>query len=804
MTNIIVEGGPDRVSVVVPPSSIKVSYDVGRTGRRGSIWFSGSGAPGPLTLPEVELFVNDMYSDSITGKVYQYILLPNNTLDWVVSGQSTSGPPGPAGPKGDTGAPGPKGDTGPKGDKGDTGAQGPKGDKGDTGEQGPKGDTGETGPQGEPGPAGGGGGGAVSSVAGRTGAVVLSSADLTDVDTLVTDAELTTRLEAPGAVGFQPIAGAPTYVAERIILGVVGGALYSSSATAASRIDRLDGDTWTPVATVSGEGPMVRIYGTGDGEILVNRSQSMWKSAGWGAPDVTFSQVVEVRPPGHADRSQVRFHQGWGVDVRGQYIIATEYGTWGASRYAWLSSDNGTTFQRVFDFHDHPGGSTPNPGGAHLHGVAINLRDQTMFVIGGDAAAAGIYWAKLSNPTQWSPLAHQPTSSTGHKSIPTTIRETRWGMTLGSDNDPNGVWHIPHSSDHDYRLSFHLVFPFGRASTQLVGMHIHVDEWGVAWHLLSGAGVQPNYIVAFSGLGAYSVVLEDQNKRIFGANEPHTIFAHASRLWVTDSGGGYYVFARPRAGTPAPVVRDSGATLGGTANPDGSALAAGINAKAPGRGSVAVGAAEATGVDSVAIGRGASAQQNHSVAIGPAATTNPASSVAVAVGFSSTASGVSVGYGTRSAFLSAVALGYGAICDASNSIAIGYNAAAPANNNAVTAIGASSSSVGNGTAVGHSAAATYNAVAIGNEAKGAAGESVAIGRQAVATYSNSVALGHQTKTTRAHQVHFGPRHLELGAVAAAPAAPADGAQVFVRLSGGKHQLVVRFPSGADATIAQED
>lgn len=120
MTNVIVEGGPDRVSVVVPPSSIKVSYDVGRTGRRGSIWFSGSGAPGPLTLPEVELFVNDMYSDSITGKVYQYILLPNNTLDWVVSGQSTSGPPGPAGPKGD------------------------------------KGDQGEIGPQGEPGPAGSG------------------------------------------------------------------------------------------------------------------------------------------------------------------------------------------------------------------------------------------------------------------------------------------------------------------------------------------------------------------------------------------------------------------------------------------------------------------------------------------------------------------------------------------------------------------------------------------------------------------------------------------------------------------------
>lgn len=70
------------------------------------------------------------------------------------------GPPGPQGPKGDTGATGPqgpKGDTGdvgpqgPKGDPGDVGPQGPKGDKGDAGPQGPKGDTGDVGPQGEPG-----------------------------------------------------------------------------------------------------------------------------------------------------------------------------------------------------------------------------------------------------------------------------------------------------------------------------------------------------------------------------------------------------------------------------------------------------------------------------------------------------------------------------------------------------------------------------------------------------------------------------------------------------------------------------
>lgn len=115
-----------------------------------------------------------------TPGVYQQIIN-------LIEDGSFAGPPGPQGPKGDTGETGPqgpKGDTGaagpqgatgpqgpagergevgPQGPKGDTGAQGLQGPKGDLGEQGiqgpqgPKGDTGDTGPQGpqgEQGPAG--------------------------------------------------------------------------------------------------------------------------------------------------------------------------------------------------------------------------------------------------------------------------------------------------------------------------------------------------------------------------------------------------------------------------------------------------------------------------------------------------------------------------------------------------------------------------------------------------------------------------------------------------------------------------
>ena len=106
-----------------------------------------------------------------TPGVYQQIIN-------IIEAGAIAGPPGPQGPKGDTGEPGPqgtKGDTGetgpqgvtglqgpagergevgPRGEKGDTGAQGlqgPKGDRGEQGIQGPqgaKGDTGDTGPQG--------------------------------------------------------------------------------------------------------------------------------------------------------------------------------------------------------------------------------------------------------------------------------------------------------------------------------------------------------------------------------------------------------------------------------------------------------------------------------------------------------------------------------------------------------------------------------------------------------------------------------------------------------------------------------
>ena len=64
-----------------------------------------------------------------TPGVYQQIIN-------IIEAGAIAGPPGPQGPKGDTGEPGPQG---PKGDPGAKGETGPKGDMGDPGPQGPAG-----------------------------------------------------------------------------------------------------------------------------------------------------------------------------------------------------------------------------------------------------------------------------------------------------------------------------------------------------------------------------------------------------------------------------------------------------------------------------------------------------------------------------------------------------------------------------------------------------------------------------------------------------------------------------------------
>ena len=98
----------DTLSIVGPPDVVTLVTETGATGPRGSLWFTGAGMPSSLTIPDYDsLKVGDMYIDQNDGYIYQMILLPSNTLDWISVGMSMTGPTGPKGDTGDTGPAGP-------------------------------------------------------------------------------------------------------------------------------------------------------------------------------------------------------------------------------------------------------------------------------------------------------------------------------------------------------------------------------------------------------------------------------------------------------------------------------------------------------------------------------------------------------------------------------------------------------------------------------------------------------------------------------------------------------------------------
>ena len=82
----------DTLSVVGPPDVITLVTETGATGPRGSLWFTGTGMPSSLTIPDYDsLKVGDMYVDQNDGGIYQMILLPSNTTDWIKTGNTQGG-----------------------------------------------------------------------------------------------------------------------------------------------------------------------------------------------------------------------------------------------------------------------------------------------------------------------------------------------------------------------------------------------------------------------------------------------------------------------------------------------------------------------------------------------------------------------------------------------------------------------------------------------------------------------------------------------------------------------------------------
>jgi hypothetical protein len=85
MVDIVLDS--DELTVLGGPSQVSVQVDLGADGDRGSIFVVGTSEPNSITLNNIISGITvqpfDMYINTVTRKMYQYIAGDGGTLTWV-------------------------------------------------------------------------------------------------------------------------------------------------------------------------------------------------------------------------------------------------------------------------------------------------------------------------------------------------------------------------------------------------------------------------------------------------------------------------------------------------------------------------------------------------------------------------------------------------------------------------------------------------------------------------------------------------------------------------------------------------
>lgn len=535
---------------------------------------------------------------------------------------------------------------------------------------------------------------------------------------------------------------------------LVDGRILGASGTTWAWTDD-ECQTWETITTSGPPGTLTYVKPTADGEVLALMDKALWKSSGWGTPDLTFTKKVDVH-------GTCQF-QKWSLCGDGKKFLTTEYSAGAGfpdSRYARMSLDYGETWQIVYDSEALHGKEAADA--SHLHGCAYDPIDDAWFISEGHGPAVGIYVSTDDGAT-WA-----RTEATSSSPAHTVIVSTLDGLVMASDSADGGLHAAPRTLDpHDLVGRMTWAWNVGIDGTNGFGVHGEYDAFSglvffgyrtekaqlppmiVAGSVVSGGHVWswPDEFEPYSDLSPYPL----GNGRI------------VIRAGINQPGGGRKVHivtaTIPRPGVVHPSIADSGLVLGGKVR--------GATSVSVGPGSVAGGA------QSVAIGNGAtdgdSGQEN--VAIGRNATTT-SGSYAVAIGAESSSSTNAAAIGRRASA-------------AANSLAVGYGA-----NTTSTAA----------TATGYESEAAYGSTAIGYRAK-ALGQGIALG-MSVTGQPRSVGLG--TSTTANDQVEMGPRHLEMQAVTTPLRAPANSARLYLFDTGEGLEMRVAFPNGVVRTLAAEN
>ncbi|WP_157821455.1 WD40/YVTN/BNR-like repeat-containing protein [Macrococcoides caseolyticum] len=209
-----------------------------------------------------------------------------------------------------------------------------------------------------------------------------------------------------------------------------------------------DGGTWTAYTKSwdIADGWINRLMKTADGEVIAMTGNVIKKSSGWATGNVTWSTNKITKSP-----NSTLFQ--FSLDGNGTKFIACEYGAsipnWVDSRFVWISTDKGDTWDVVWDSLEKLG--EEKNAETHLHGVAYDRWDDRFYFTQGHGRNGGLYVSTNNGATWLQPKGYRDgvlssLGIAGHQypgedtNGPTVLVATPKGLVMGSDNANNGMF----------------------------------------------------------------------------------------------------------------------------------------------------------------------------------------------------------------------------------------------------------------------------------------------------------------------------------------------------------------------------
>ena len=204
-----------------------------------------------------------------------------------------------------------------------------------------------------------------------------------------------------------------------------------------------EGRTWQVKTTKTFSGAVHRLLPTADGEVLAMTDNDLFKSSGWSDGTITWSDTKVEK---HANATLFQFS----FDGNGEKFILAEYGAsvpnWVDSRFVWISTDRGETFNVVWDSLAEHGEEVSAL--THLHGACYDKFSDRFYFTEGHAPKGGLYcstddgetWVQGRGMRDGVLSSMGITPMDGDTNGPTVIVATPTGLVMGSDNSNNGMF----------------------------------------------------------------------------------------------------------------------------------------------------------------------------------------------------------------------------------------------------------------------------------------------------------------------------------------------------------------------------